>query len=124
MTNRTIVLLTAATLAGCATATSTPVSQVQSAHPICMFRGAAPAGMNFKVLGTIEGSKEFYGSVNEILPLMADEARKLGADAVVNLETHQRVGLWAWAHPVGTGIAVKIENRPEFNCLALGGLLQ
>jgi uncharacterized protein YbjQ (UPF0145 family) len=69
----------------------------------------------------VEGSKEFYGSVSEILPAMADEARRMGADAIVNLTTGQRIGLFAWARPVGSGTAIKIANKSDPNCLSAGG---
>jgi uncharacterized protein YbjQ (UPF0145 family) len=86
-----------------------------------MIKGPLPPNIQFSVVGSVEGSKEFYGSVNEILPLMADEARKLGGDVIINLETHQRVGLWAWAHPVGNGTAIKLGTKTDLNCLAAGG---
>ena len=124
-------------LGGCATSSSVPVAQapmqtsaapatgsvpyVAPANAVCMIKGPLPPNIQFSVVGSVEGSKEFYGSVNEILPLMADEARKLGGDVIINLETHQRVGLWAWAHPVGNGTAIKLGTKTDLNCLAAGG---
>jgi len=98
----TAALVAAIALASCATGTGTRTTAPQgqataSGDPVCMLRSALPANIQLTVLGQVEGSKEFYGSVNEILPLMADEARKMGADAVINLDTHQRIGLFAWA---------------------------
>ncbi len=126
--NKTLlaVALAAIMLNGCATSRGTPVTTSQnevasSVDRVCMLHSALPANVQLTVLGQVEGSKEFYGSVTEILPLMADEARKMGADAVINLDTHQRMGLFAWARPVGTGTAVKLVNKSELNCLAAGG---
>ncbi len=113
-----------ATQATAAPAASAPPASTQYAVPenaVCMIKGSLPANIRFAVVGSVEGSKEFYGSVNEILPLMAEEARKLGGDVIINLETHQRMGLWAWARPVGTGTAVKLANKNDLNCLAAGG---
>jgi uncharacterized protein YbjQ (UPF0145 family) len=119
-----VLVMTA--LYGCATSSSTPVAMAPvGVHGgnICMTRTSLPQTVAFTVVGQVEGSKEFYGSVNEILPLMADEARKMGADAVMNLDTHQRIGLWAWARPVGTGTAVRLANKSDLNCAAVGGTM-
>lgn len=80
----TAALVAAIALASCATGTGTRTTAPQgqataSGDPVCMLRSALPANIQLTVLGQVEGSKEFYGSVNEILPLMADEARKNGS---------------------------------------------
>ena len=80
-----------------------------------------PANIRHTVMGEVNASKEFYGSVNEIIPLLGDEARKIGADAVVNVATAQKMGMWAWARPVASGTAVKVERPADFNCAKLGG---
>lgn len=113
-------------LAGCApTSKAVRVTEGQASQartgPVCFLKSPMPANVKHRVLGEVSSSKEFYGSVNEILPLMAEEARKMGADAVVNVNTGQKIGLWAWARPVGTGMAVKLEKPSDLNCKALGG---
>ena len=113
--------------AGCASPSATTVSsnktQVAAAHnqPVCLLKTGLPANVGHSVLGPIEGSKEFYGGVAEIIPLMAQEARNIGADAIVNLVTGQKMGMWAWSRPYGTGTAVKLNNKSDLNCAALGG---
>jgi hypothetical protein len=124
--NKTTYIIAVIALAGCATSRGVQVTAPEarapgSADPVCMLHTALPANIQLTVLGQVEASKEFYGSVNEILPLMADEARKMGADAVINLDTHQRIGFFAWARPVGTGTAVKLANKSDLNCLSAGG---
>ena len=114
-------------VAGCASPTATRVSanttQAGAAHnqPVCLLKSAMPANVGYTVLGPIEGGKEFYGRVHEILPLMAQEARNIGADAIMHLATGQKVGRWAWARPYGIGTAVKLNDRGELNCAAFGG---
>jgi uncharacterized protein YbjQ (UPF0145 family) len=94
-----------------------------------MLRTTLPENIQLTVLGQVEESKElyvsdFYGSTDEILRLMADKARKMGAEAVINVSTHQRIGFWAWARPVGAGTAVKFANKTDLNCTDLGGTLR
>jgi uncharacterized protein YbjQ (UPF0145 family) len=55
---------------------------------------------------------------------MAADARAIGADTVINLNTAQRIGAWAWARPVGTGTAVKLDDGTAFNCASAGGELR
>jgi len=116
-------------LAGCAaksTGVVTDVSQpvIRHSDPVCFLRSPMPSEIKFTVVGNIEGSKDTYGSVNEVLPLMAEEARKMGADAVINFWSGQRIGLWAWARPMGTGTAIKLANKADLNCTAAGGQLR
>jgi uncharacterized protein YbjQ (UPF0145 family) len=52
---------------------------------------------------------------------MANDARKIGADAVVNVRARHQVGAFAWARPVADGTAVRIVNKEDFDCVKLGG---
>jgi hypothetical protein len=114
-------------VAGCAAPSATTVSanptQAAAAHnqPVCLLRTTLPANVRYSVLGPIEASKEFYGSANELIPLMAQEARNIGADAIISMQTGQKIGVWAWSRPYGMGTAVKLENKADLNCAALGG---
>ncbi|MCE3605807.1 hypothetical protein LXA47_19680 [Massilia sp. P8910] len=83
-----------------------------------------PSSVSYTVIGQANSSKRTYGTVSELMPLMADDARAAGADAIINLKTGQKMGAFAWARPIGTGLAVKISNKAEFNCIANGGELR
>ena len=126
---RILVLGVAIVVGGCAADSAVrPAPDYQarpaSTNPVCFLRTPLPANIKHRVLGDVTASKEFYGSVSELMPGMADDARKLGADAVINFSGSQRIGLWAWARPVGQGTAVKLERPSELNCAALGGELR
>ncbi|WP_338758696.1 hypothetical protein [Massilia sp. METH4] len=128
---RTFILLAVcATLSACAARSTVKLADPQavklSAHTgqVCMLRSSLPAGVKHKVVGNIDSAKQTYGSVNELLPLMAADARAIGADAIVNLNTGQKIGAWAWARPVGTGTAVKLDDSKAFNCAGAGGELR
>jgi hypothetical protein len=128
---RTILLLAlCATLAACAARSNVKLADPQAtklaphAGQVCMLRSPLPADVKHKVLGNINSSKHTYGSVNELLPLMAADARAIGADTVINLNTGQKMGAWAWARPVGTGVAVKLDDKASFNCASAGGELR
>jgi hypothetical protein len=89
-----------------------------------MLKSPLPVGVGYSIIGKIDSSKRTYGSVSELIPLMAADARSVGADAIVNLDTGQKFGLLAWSRPVGGGMAVKLKDPAGFNCLANGGELR
>ncbi|QGZ41975.1 hypothetical protein IP92_04339 [Pseudoduganella flava] len=117
-------------LAGCAARSkvrlSDPGAEKLAAHagPVCMLRSPLPTNVKYKTLAALNSSKRTYGSVSELIPLMAADARAVGANAIINLNTGQRMGAFAWARPVGTGTAVKIEDSEAFNCVGAGGELR
>lgn len=124
-----LLILTA--LSGCAARSSLkPVNPnavlVGHSNPVCMLKGPLPSGVGYAEVGEIRSSKKSYGSVNELLPLMAADARAAGADAVVNLAANQRMGFvpWGVTRPKGIGMAVKLVDRASFDCVANGGELR
>jgi len=123
-----ITLSTAIILSGCAaTASSTKHANAPTSlpytGPVCLLTSPVAPDVKNVYVGEIEASKEWYGGTDELLPLIADEARKLGSNAVINVKVGQKIGLWAWARPTGSGKAIKIEDFKSFNCQASGGTL-
>jgi hypothetical protein len=117
-------------LSGCAAKSIIhPASKGQGAlaghsEPVCLMRSPMPSAVAYTVVGKAKSSKNTYGSVSELLPLMAADARAIGADAIINLDTGQRMGMLAWSRPVDAGTAVKLADRSTFNCLANGDELR
>ena len=120
-----LIALTTIALAGCArTGTNLGYAETQApshAEPVCLLKSPLPSAIMHKVLGRVESSKQFYGGTEEIIVNMANEARRIGADAVVSMTAGQKMGMFAWARPVGIGMGVKLENRAELDCMKLGG---
>jgi hypothetical protein len=56
----------------------------------------------------IKVSKKWYGSTAEMFGELADRARKVGADAVINVRTWHSPSGFAWAAPHAGGMAVKL----------------
>jgi len=123
-------LLVALVLAGCAAKSTTKlVSKTQESfprhrEPVCMLRSPLPSNIGYTAIGEVRGGKQTYGSINEVLPVMADEAREIGADAIINLQTSHKMGAWAWARPTGSGIGVKLNDKSSFSCASHGGELR
>ncbi|TCS36033.1 hypothetical protein EDC30_10897 [Paucimonas lemoignei] len=89
----------------------------------CFFAGYPPAEQKYTVIRKLKVGKGSYGSVRDILPRLADNARMAGADAIIRYTGSQRFGFFPWrvVRPVVRGIAVKWtdSNKPE--CAAIGG---
>ncbi len=120
-------------VSGCGgvTAKST-VEQSATLYPpnngnICLMAGAPPSDVKYELLGRIVATKRSYGSSDELFIPMALEARKLGADAIINLQAAQRFKgplPWRVTSPTGDGQAIKVATEsPKIECLLAGGRL-
>ena len=74
-----------------------------------------------EVLGRIEHGRVWYGSWKNIRGPMADEGRKMGADAVMNVRAWKQPSGWSWASPHGTGVAVKIKDPDRLDLSKFDG---
>ena len=94
---------------------------------VCMVAGWLPGDLKFIQLGQVRASRGSYGHVDDVLVVMANEGRRLGADAIVGLQAHQRFGgplPWRFTRPVGDGTAVKLApDSPALDCVEAGGRL-
>ena len=80
-----------------------------------------PTTAQYEVLGTLEVGKIWYGSSDNVLQSLADGARELGADAVMDVKTWHQPSGWSWAAPHGSGKAVKITKSTSVDLSNLGG---
>ena len=93
-------------LVGCAaksTSTLNPKASTFEAHtePVCLVPQLIEKRLIAETLGPISGKKNFYGSRVEVFKAMANEARRVGAHAIIGLEGRHEVSMWAWARPAG-----------------------
>ncbi len=107
---------------------SNPTAILQSHNErICMLAGFLTSEYKFVNMARIIAAKGSYGPVEEILSAMADEGRRMGADAIIGLQSSQRFGgpfPWRFTRPVGDGMAIKLTpDSPRIDCPKLGGNL-
>ena len=94
--------------------------------PVCMFDGPLPEGLKYREVGRINGSKKTYGTADEVLLAMADEARRIGVEAITELEARQRRGIMPWrmSVPANAGMLVKLDPESlPMDCVKLEGQL-
>lgn len=88
----------------------------------CLFAGDPPSELKYTELRAFKVGKGSYGGVTDILPKMVEEARMIGADAIIRYSGSQRFGFWPWriVRPVVRGTAIKW-NGPQPDCATVGG---
>jgi uncharacterized protein YbjQ (UPF0145 family) len=75
-------------------------------------QSAIPAGVEYKVLGSVQAdARAGYDSAVSLYPLLAAEAKKIGANAVVNAKGGRRVTAFSWSAAYVSGIAVKVDDQ-------------
>jgi hypothetical protein len=103
--------------------TAVPSEQPSPKNGICLFTGTPPSEFTYTVLKELDYGKGTFGSVNDILPKVVEDARAAGADAVIHYNGAQHFGFWPWrfVHPVVTGTAVKWSPARDVDCAGAGG---
>ena len=109
-----ICALSIAAIAGCTTqASSTAVAPGSTPWqgPVLVTQSSLPAGIEYTIVGSVRAEANGgYDQVITLYPLLADEARKLGANAVINAAGGRKVSLFSWAAPYVAGLAIKVED--------------
>jgi hypothetical protein len=97
-----LILPSMALVAGCSTvATSNPIAPgARYDGPVFVSEAAVPAGINYKIIGSVQAEARVgYARVPELYPLLAEDAKKIGANAVVSAKGGHRVSAFSWAAP-------------------------
>jgi hypothetical protein len=107
-----------------ATTDTTPISQTKYAphhNPVYVMEAPLPPGAKYEVLAQLEVGKIWYGSSNNVMQSLADGARSIGADAVIEVKTWHQPSGWSWAAPHGSGKAIKITEPASVDFKNLSG---
>ena len=82
------------------------------AHPEKVFLTdlPLPVSLKYESLGKIEAGKVTYSTTENLLILMADRSREIGANAVINLKTWRQPSGWSWNATHGSGAAIRIAD--------------
>jgi len=110
-------------IAGCSsTARLNSMEQAQSLE-ICLFTGIPPSDLSYTKLKRVKVAKGSFGSVVDILPEFAHQAKSLKADAIINYAGTQRFGFWPWRiiRPIARGEAIKWNSDAKPKCDEIGG---
>lgn len=106
------------------TTQSSPVSRNKyPAHNDRVFitEESLPSSVEFDLVSTIDVGKIWYGSSENVLTSMADRARELGANAIIQAKTWHQPSGFSWAAPHGSGQAVRIGDNELLDSLNIKG---
>lgn len=89
----------------------------------CFFANLPSSGQNYRIIKKIKIGKGTYGSVENVLPTMAERARQQGADAIIEYTGSQHFGFWPWrmVRPIVRGVAVQWTDPKPASCESIGG---
>lgn len=88
---------------------------------VYIITASLPGTVKYEVLANLEIGKVWYGSSKNVLQSLADGARKVGADAVIDVKTWHQPSGWSWAALHGSGKAIKIIKLDNFDMNSIGG---
>lgn len=116
------MILCTSQLCDAQTTAATPAQQAPK-NGICLFTGTPPAEYAYTTLKELDYGKGSYGSVNDLLPKVVEDAKAAGADAVIHYNGAQHFGFWPWrlVRPVVTGTAIKWSPARDVDCAGAGG---
>src|SRR5262249_17218232 len=109
-----LVLISLLLLGGCAAGTRplTPTTYPPHTNPVFVTKASLPLE-SFEPVAELELSKGWYGSFDNTQQALAERARELGADAVINMKSWHAPSAWLWASPYSSGQAVKLRGDPK-----------
>lgn len=122
-----LALICLLALAGCGTkAVVQPLKGSSKAlprysGPVCLLPKPLPPDVKFTPLGRAVANQQWYGGFAKVNRALAEVARSVGADAVVSMRSHMKMGFIAVARPQSWGYAIKLQDPESFDCLASGG---
>jgi hypothetical protein len=80
-----------------------------------------PESAKFEVLEHIEVGKIWYGSSKNVALSLAERARAIGADAVIEYKTWHQPSGFSWYAPHGSGKAIKILDKSSVDRSSIKG---
>ncbi|MCG3864529.1 MULTISPECIES: hypothetical protein [unclassified Photobacterium] len=109
------VLLLSTIISGCSNVSSSSVPAVsdnkKTKGVIYITQESLPENIHYKVIGQVEANARYgYEHVVTLYPMLAAEAKSIGANAIINTHGGHRVALFSWAAPYTSGTAIKIDD--------------
>ena len=105
---------------GCAENTTKPASGVSNAtgksypahnRKIRIVKGDLPSGVTYEPIAEVKAIKGWYGELRDAEKEIADNARAVGADAIIREKAWHAPRAFTWAAPHAEGLAIKITGN-------------
>ena len=87
--------------------------------PVFVSQAPLPAEIKHTVIGTVQAdARAGYSGAESLYPLLAIEARKIGANAVVSATGGRRVTAFSWAAAYVSDTAIRVAEPEKLKGLA------
>lgn len=96
-------------------ASATPAAK---AKVLIVWGTTLPADIEYEVIGPISVYKRWYGGMGQAYPLLADKARELGGNAVIDARAWLSPAFPAQVAPHGKGIVIRVKDPAKLEKLA------
>jgi hypothetical protein len=80
-----------------------------------------PEGIQYEEIANIDYGKSRGGEIEEVFQALAEEARNIGADAVIGASAWRSPRGYSWRAPQGKGIAVRLLDESSFDWSQIEG---
>ena len=103
---------------------SSPVSEAKfppHSDKVFFTEQSLPSTVKFELISPIDVGKVWYGSKERVYKTMAERARQLGANAVIEVKTWRQPSGYSWAAPHGSGQAIRVEDIHQLDALKIEG---
>ena len=103
---------------------SPPVSEAKfppHSDKVFFTEQSLPSTVKFELISAIDVGKVWYGSKERVYKTMAERARQLGANAVVEVKTRRQPSGYSWAAPHGSGQAIHVDDIHQLDALDIQG---
>ena len=91
-----------------------PAAYPASTSRIRVTTESLPAG-TYTAIGQVDAGSNWYGPDTDAEKMMADRARAMGADAIIQAKLWHQPSGFSWAAPHGSGLAVKLADPAKVN---------
>ncbi len=109
------IIILSIILSACGTVSSSSAPTVaiteQTNGPIYITTASIPNKIEYVVIGSIKANaRSGYDSTESLYPLIANEAKKVGANAVIEVYGGRSVSAFSWSAPYVGGIAIRVKD--------------
>jgi hypothetical protein len=101
--------------------TTKPATQLAPHHEKVFITEDSLPAASYDYVAVIDVGKIWYGGSTAVLVSIAERAREVGADAVIEVKTWHQPSGFSWAAPHGSGTAIKFKNKAEIDFSKLHG---
>lgn len=97
------------------------VTYAAHTNEVFVYKAALPEAVKYEHICQVDVGKVWWGGQGWVMKDMANRARKVGGNAVIDVNTWKQPSGWAWAAPHGNGQIIKVADPSILKSAELEG---